>query len=273
MLDRQDSIEHSKAPLKWWGELHFSLNQAYSWQFGSLYFRLIRNAKEWRIEYHRPLHQHEGQQDWKILDNAMAFPQPSKFERYMFNQTGEQFFLMPRLADRSVVIKPVQPIYIPAGQRTSLFISTPLWICGFIDNQRTPLFDFPVIQPKDTWFGIDRMMGQVCYATPVDGRTELNLLRPRAFRAITPIHFYNDSHQQMRLERINVPVPSLPLFHSEDTGRLWTSEINVFQETLGRPPRIRIETRTPPMAGQVTFVQPARIESAGFITNMFESLF
>ncbi len=28
-----------------------------------------------------------------------------------------KFELMPRLADRSVVIKPVDPIYIPAGER------------------------------------------------------------------------------------------------------------------------------------------------------------
>ncbi len=273
MLDSLEYPELPKAQLKWWGELQFALNQAYAWQFGSLYLRLSRGKKEWRIEYHRPALQHEGQQDWNILDHEAALPQPTQFERYMFNNTSEMFYLMPRLADRSVVIKPVKPIYIPAGQRTSLFISTPLWICGFVDNQKSPLFDIPVIQPKDTWFGSDRMSGQVCYATPVDGRTELNLLRPRAFRAITPIHFYNDSHQQMRLKRINVPVPSLPLFYSEEGKRLWTSEIKVYQDSLDRAPRIRIESRTPPMAGQVSFVQPARIESSGFITNMFESLF
>ncbi len=264
---------HPLPNLKWWGELNFSLHQSYSWRFGSLYFRISRGEKEWRIEYYRPQNQHESQQDWQILENAQQFPQPAKFERYMFNQTKESFFLMPRLANRSVVIKPVHPIYIPAGQRATLFISTPLWICGFVDHQKFPLFDFPVIQPKDTWFGVDKMHGQLCYATPVDGSTDLGLLQPRAFRAVTPIHFYNDSNQQMRLERINVPVPSLPLFHSETTGRLWTSEIKVFQDSIDRPPRIRIETRTPPMAGEVTFIQPARADSAGFITNMFESLF
>ncbi|MCH4246295.1 hypothetical protein [Acinetobacter populi] len=268
-----DKLDHVETDLKWWGEFHFSLHQAYSWRFGSLYFRLIRNEKEWRIEYHRPQNQHESQQDWQKLDPDELFPAPILFERYMFNRTGEKIFLLPRLADRSVVIKPVQPIYIPAGQRASLFISTPLWICGIVDNQKKPLFDFPVIRPKDTWFGMSKMEGQLCYATPVDGSTDLKLLKPRAFRAITPIHFYNDSNQQMRLERINVPVHSLPLFHSEETGRLWTSEIKVYQDSIDRPPRIRIETRTPPMAGEVTYIQPARTESAGFITNMFESLF
>jgi hypothetical protein len=38
------------------------------------------------------------------------------------------------------------------------------------------LFDIPVIQPKDTWFGKDPRTGEICYATSVDGRTDLNLL-------------------------------------------------------------------------------------------------
>jgi hypothetical protein len=83
---------------------------------------------------------------------------------------------MPRLADRSVVIKPVDPIYIPAGQRGTLYISTPLWISGFVEGQKEPLFDIPVILPKDTWFGPDHRTGEMCYATSVDGRTELNQL-------------------------------------------------------------------------------------------------
>ena len=269
-----DLFETSEPNLKWWGEFEFTLSQSYAWRFGSLYFRLIRKEKEWRVEYYRPQSQHESQQTWQKLDPEELFPQPMKFERYMFNATNRKILLVPRLADRSVVIKPVQPIYIHAGQKASLFISTPLWICGFVEGQKQPLFDFPVIQPKDTWFGLDKMNGQLCYSTPVDGSTDLKLLKPRAFRAVTPIHFYNDSNQQMRLERINVPVPSLPLFHSEETGRLWTSEIKVMQDSVDKPPRIRIENRTPTIAGKVTFVQPARADSSSSIMpTMFESLF
>jgi hypothetical protein len=44
---------------------------------------------------------------------------------------------------------------------------------------------------------------------------------------------------------MNVPVPALPLFYSESTGRLWTSQIKVYYEGSDHPPRIRIENRTP----------------------------
>ena len=257
----------------WWGEYKFQLNQSHAWRLGPLYFRLFRREKDWLVEYHRLHKQTEMRKDWVRLDEETQLPQPSKFERFMFNRSKEKFFLMPRLADRGVVIKPVQPIYIPAGQRATLFISTPLWLAGIVENQKAPIFDFPVFQTKDTWFGMNYQEGQMCYATQVDGTTNLAEMSINPFRAVTPIHFYNDSHQQMRLERINVPAPSLPLLYSESTGRLWTSEIKVYQNEVDKPPRIRIESRTPPMAEQVSFIQPARSDSASFISNMFESMF
>lgn len=267
-------LNHDELPdLKWWGEHEFELHQPKAWQFGSMLFRLTRGMQEWRLEYHRPQVQYDYEQQWhRINDPNFSFPQPVKIERYMFKSTTNKLQLMPRLADRSVVIKPVDPIYIPAGQRGTLYISTPLWIAGFVDGQREPIFDLPVILPKDTWFGPNHRYGEICYVTAVDGRTELHQLRPRAFRAITPIEFHNISNQQLRFDRMNVPVPALPLFFSESTGRLWTSQIKVLHEGSDRPPRVRIENRTPPHAGEVIYVHPPR-ETAGALFNMFDSFF
>ncbi len=258
---------------KWWGEHHFELNRPQSWQFGSLLFRLTRGLQEWRLESHRPDVQFDYEQQWhRIEDPEFAFPPPVHIERYMFKNTSENIQIMPRLANRSVVIRPVDPIYIPAGQRGTLYISTPLWVAGFVEGQKDPLFDIPVILPKDTWFGPNKRTGAVCYATAVDGRTELHQLKVRAFRAITPIEFHNTSHEQLRFDRMNVPIPALPLFYSESTGRLWTSQIKVLHEGADRTPRIRIENRTPPHAGEVMYVHPPR-EPGGALFNMFDSLF
>ncbi|ENV56135.1 MULTISPECIES: hypothetical protein [Acinetobacter] len=273
MTQQHDLQELASPHLKWWGEHTFELHQVKAWQFGSLLFRLTRGINEWRLEYHRPQYQYDYEQNWhSITDTNFACPQPRKIERYMFKKTHETFQLMPRLADRSVVIKPVDPIYIPAGQRGTLYISTPLWIAGFVEGQREPLFDLPVIQPKDTWFGPDRRNGEICYATAVDGRTDINQLKPRAFRAVTPVEFHNTSSQQLRFDRMNVPVAALPLFYSESTQRLWTSQIKVLHEGYDKPPRIRIENRTPPLAGEVIYVHPPR-SPGGALFNMFDSFF
>ena len=268
-----DVLETETPKMKWWGEQHFDLNRPKSWQFGSLLFRLSRGLQEWRMEYHRPAVQYDYEQQWHAIDDPeFSFPSPVHIERYMFKNTHEDIQIMPRLADRSVVIRPVDPIYIPAGQRGTLYISTPLWVAGFGSGQKEPLFDIPVILPKDTWFGPNHRTGEICYATAVDGRTDLHQLKIRAFRAVTPIEFHNTSHEQLRFDRMNVPVPALPLFYSESTGRLWTSQIKVLHEGIDRPPRIRIENRTPPQAGEVIYVHPPRVP-AGALFNMFESLF
>lgn len=261
------------AKLKWWGEQQFDINQSKAWELGSLLLRLTRGTQEWRLEYHRPHCQYDYEQQWQYLhDQEIAFPHPVTIERYMFKKTNSTFQLMPRLADRSVVIKPVDPIYIPAGQRGTLYISTPLWITGFAEDLREPLFDIPILQPKDTWFGPNEQHGEICYATSVDGRTDLNLLKPRAFRAVTPIIFHNTSHHQLRFDRMNVPIPALPLFYSESTGRLWTSQIKVFYEGNDQPAKIRIENRTPSLAGEVIYVHPPR-SPGGALFNMFDSFF
>ena len=106
----------------------------------------------------------------------------------------------------------------------------------------------------------------------MEGRTDLKQLVPRAFRAVTPVHFHNTSSTLLQLDRMNLPVQALPLFHCSDSGRIWTSQIRVVQDTPNRPPRIRIENRTPPQAGQVAFIQPPRIGEAGLF-HMFDSFF
>ncbi|WP_410487435.1 hypothetical protein [Acinetobacter sp. SAAs470] len=268
-----DYYETNLPPIKWWGTKEFELNRPQAWQFGSLLFRITRSLQEWRLEYHRPRVQYDyEQQYYNIDDPEFGFPQPVKIERYMFKTTQSTLELMPRLANRSVVIKPVDPIYIPAGQQGTLYISTPLWIAGFVKSQKEPIFDLPIILPKDTWFGPNHRTGEICYATSVDGRTDLQQLTPRAFRAVTPIEFHNISPYQLRFDRMNVPVPALPLFYSQSTGRLWTSQIKVIHEGSDRPPRIRIENRTPPLAGEVSYVHPPR-ESASALFNMFDSFF
>lgn len=255
----------------WWGEMPFDIGQSRAWRLGSLEARLTRGVHEWQFSTHRPRRQDEDQHDWVHLDSETPLTEPVQHERYLFARTGPEFILMPRLADRPVIVKPMKPIHIAAGQQGTLFVSTPLWMVGMVKDQREPLFDVPILQPKESWFGPNTLKGDLCYATPVHGRIHLADLPPRAFRAVTPVHFHNTSNSHMPLLRMNLPVPALPLFYSPKQNRLWTSQIDVIQEAPGRPPRIRIDFHTPPQAGAVQFLSPARV--AGGFARMFDSFF
>ena len=266
-------ILHDVALKPWWGLHHFDLQQVRAWQLGSLLLRICRGEQEWRIEYHRTCTGTESDLDWhELTDVLFAMPQPCQVERYMFAQTQAEIQLLPRLADRSVVIKPIDPMYIPAGQKGTLYISTPLWVAAYVPQQKQPLFELAIAEPKDTWFGPNPRTGEMCYATKVDGRTDLNLLQPRPFRAVTPIEVSNHSEQQLRFERMNIPVPALPLFYSTSTGRLWTSQIRVSYDNADRVPRVRIESRTSALAGEVESIHAPRV-SSGVLVNMFDAIF
>lgn len=258
--------------LKWWGQQDFKLGQTRAWRLGSLYVRITRTQNEWQLEYHRPHHQSEFIQDWETLDIETAFSQPCTLQRFLFANTHNNLSLYPRLADRSVIVKPINPIFIPAGHQGMLYVSTPLWMAGLLGDSNDVLFDLPINRPKDSWFGPDTLRGELCYATPVEGRTDLNQLIPRAFRAVTPVLFHNTSDSVVKLDRMNLPVPALPLFYHAETGRIWTSQIDVIHEDSSKPPRIRMENRTPPQAGQVTYIQPPRQAGSSLLT-MFDSFF
>ena len=258
--------------LQWWGEQSFALGQTRSWQLGSLWLSLTRDLYEWRLEYHQPKRLSEYGLAWRSLDPEEALPQPIKLERYLFAETQDTLTLLPRLADRSMVVKPINPIFIPAGQQGQLYVSTPLWLTALPARQADPLFDIPIIRPNDTWFGPDTLKGEICYATPVFGRTQLAHLPVSGLWAVTPIHFRNRSSRQLQLDRMNLPVDALPLFQSLENGQLWTSEIEVVQESDSRPPKVRILQHTPEPAGRVRFINPPRNSDGGFF-RMFDSFF
>ena len=258
--------------LQWWGEQSFALGQTKRFQLGSLWLSLTRDLHEWRLEYHRAKRSEAHTHAWIALDDTHLLPQPTKIERFLFAETQPKLLLLPRLADRSMVVKPINPIFIPAGQQGKLFVSTPLWLTGLPTRQADPLFDLPIIRPNDTWFGPDTLKGEICYATPVFGRTELADLPISGLWAVTPIHFRNRSSQQLQLDRMNLPVDALPLFQSLDNGQLWTSEIEVTQESHLRPPKVRIHQHMPQPAGRVRFINPPRSNEGSFF-RMFDSFF
>ncbi len=85
-------------------------------------FRLTRGIKNGVSEYYRPTLQDDNEQDWHIITDAnFGFPHSVQVERYMFRKkTNPKFLLMPRLADRSVVIKPVdQSIFQQVNEDTT----------------------------------------------------------------------------------------------------------------------------------------------------------
>lgn len=255
----------------WWGPMRYAIGEARKWQLGSLEFSVQRERCEWQIAYHRPTQQDEDQQtNYNILDADAALTAPVTLQRFLFSQTSEMLSLLPRLADRPVVVRPLNPIIIPPGEQGTLYVSTPLWLAGYPENQKSALFDLPIVRPSDTWFGQNMLNGSLCYATPVFGRTDLTQLPPRPFRAVTPILLRNQSNAPMQLQRLSLPVPALSLYRDAREDRWWTPTLDVTQDNHRAPPRVRIESVS--STAHLGFVQPPRAPESTLL-RMFDSWF
>ena len=255
----------------WWGRSDLELNQSRGWLMAGLNLVATRSQREWRFQTRRSPTQHEDQQEWSQQDTAL--PEDASASRHFFKQTTPALYLLPRLADRSVVAKPVNAIYIPGGEEVTLYVSTPVWVACYAEEREAPLLDIPVVRPSDTWFGRSTIQGEVAYATQVLGRTDLAQFPPRPFRAVTPITIRNNGSATLPLERINIPVPYLPVYAAEN-GRLWTPSLHVLKEPGSNPPRIRIEPTISALAGSVELLTPARISTSDHtLIRIFDNFF
>lgn len=240
----------------WWGPQTFEPGQGRHWNMAGMDLTVIRQVREWQFQVHRTGLQDEDNHAWRRDEQLPEVP-VGELRRFVFRTTGDTLTLLPRLADRSVVIRPVMPLFVPPGQEVTFYVSTPIWIACHVKDQADPLLDIPVVRPTDTWFGRDTVRGEICYTTRVNGRLELGQLPPRPFRAVTPVQISNMSNALMPVDRINLPVPFLPVYGAE-SGRLWTPTLHVIAEERQKAPRIRIDSGISTEAGHVTLLSPAR---------------
>ena len=101
----------------WWDQFSVREGQTIQWQIGPLKLAVQRLQCEWQIAYEfedtfveemGDLARDMDAPDIKTLDYV-------HIERHTFDQTGETLWLIPALADRPVVVRPIAPFYVAAG--------------------------------------------------------------------------------------------------------------------------------------------------------------
>jgi len=257
----------------WWGRFDFPYGNGRQWDMAGLKLGIARQPREWHCWVQRTQEQSEDNHLWQQYEgNALAETQ-SDFSRFVFRQTSEHLELLPRLADRSVVVRPLSPVFLPANQETTFYVSTPVWVAGYAEGVVVPVFDMPVVIPRDSWFGPSPVRGQLSYATKVTGRTDLSQVSPRPFRAVTPIHVHNRSNDTMPIDRISIPTPFLPVYAAE-SGHLWTPALTVTRDAHSKQLHIHIDSGITTQAGHVQLLTAARrgVEEHALI-RVFDNFF
>lgn len=251
-----DSL-HYRHPV-WWGGFEFPAGTGRTWSMAGLLLEVTRQPQEWHLRMERTPGQSEDNHEWwQKPGSGLAGMPDAQPCRFVFRHTTPWLQLRPRLADRSVVARPLTPLFVPAGQETTFYVTTPIWLAACVEGVVAPLIDIPVVIPRDSWFGPSPSRGELCYATQVTGRTDLAQLLPRPFRAVTPVRVANHGTTALPIERINIPTPYLPVYGAE-SGRLWTPALAVTRPAGSSLLQAHIESGISTQAGHVTQLSPAR---------------
>lgn len=249
----------------WWEPRAFEIGEARRWRIGPATVRAERRARAWHVLYHAGT---------DPLDDTLTIAEPvrrdepvdagASLSRYAFARTPGRLALEPRLADRPMIVRPVEPMVVAAHERTQLYVSTPVWLAVTTLGPRHLLGELPSYRPSDTWFGPNTVEGELCYATRTSGRSDLGSLPVRPHRAITPVQIEESSGAPLKLERIRVPVGLLALYVS-DRG-LWTPRLTLLRSAGGDVAEIRIDRDAPPEARGATRIAEPRLRSEGMVT-------
>lgn len=192
---------------------------------------------------------------------------PAQSQRFLLSDSEQSVRLTPQLADRAVVVRPMQPTELLPKERATLFVSTVLWARIAVGQQ--PLAELASVRLSDTWFGANTRHGELCYASQTRALLKLDNVQLSPFRAITPITINNQGEDNLKLERINVPVPHLTLYC--DGERFWTSALTVLREKNLATANLHIEAKPP--GGAFLVAPPRRPIRGGVFDRAIDLLF
>lgn len=200
------------------------------------------------------------------IPGAAANAQPHSV-RFLLSDAEPALRVAPQLANRTVVVRPTMPTELPPKQCATLFISTVLWARVTVGEQT--LAELPGVRLSDTWFGADTRRGELCYASQTRALLSLDNIQYSPMRAITPITIDNQGDDNVRLERINVPVPNLTLYC--DGERFWTSGVRILREKNLATANVQIEAS--PRPDTFLVAPPRQLIRGGVLDRAVDLLF
>lgn len=194
-------------------------------------------------------------------------------QRFVRPDDSNEVVFLPALASLPTVIRPFQPLTIPAGGECVIYVGTVVWMQICVGRQRTQLTELALAEPSQTWVGKNTMEGELCYSAPSYARLVLEAVPKRPWRAITPVKIVNRRAEPLLLERFSLPTPLLSL-HQNERGQLWTPGVKVVCETEMNSASLNVDRTLFAAAGTCKLVSPAREKSGrGRLIRTFDRMF
>ena len=228
--------------------------------------------QEWQIRYQRMPDEDSHERWLQRMTNTLPDADMAA-QRFVRNDDGNQVRYLPAMSSLATVIRPHQPLTIPADSECTIYVGTLLWMRIHAGTGGTHLMELPLADPSLTWVGRTTMEGELCYSAATFARLVLDAVPKRPWRAITPVRIVNERREPLLLERFNLPTPLLSL-HRNDKDQLWTPGVTVTCETDMNSARLKIDQKLITAAGNCELVAPAREQSArGGLIRAYDRIF
>ncbi len=262
MNDSSSQPNNNSAPALWASLLTVADKPVYV-EVGDLCLTIRKLLHEWQLSYHWEKKGNQGGFDCRSLDGIGD--NPETIVRIAMETMSDGLSLLPRLADRPIVVRPYSPFTIPAHNKVTLYVTTPIWLSVNFAERVTR--EFPVQQLSDTWMGPKSNAGELCYGSHTHARLDEDMLLHLPYRALTPVTMHNKSGADFTLERLSIPAPHLALYH--DGEQLITQPLTITIDAEGRRGIVNI--------GKISdreVLSPARKNAErGILVSTWENLF
>ena len=178
-MDIATSVKPDELP--WWKERFLPANHRLHCRIGPLTADIFRGSGEWLLGWESG---EEGDSRDAQLELLEGVPEQEMVERFIFKRITGRLRLKPRLLDRHLVSRPRQPLYLPPGEATTLYVSSPVTVNIEVEQPGVSLRELPTVRLSDTWFGPSTRDGELCYASLTSARSHLTEVPDRPHRAI-----------------------------------------------------------------------------------------
>ena len=175
--------------------------------------------------------------------------------RFVMSDTKESVTFQPRLAERSVVVRPRIPVYLPPGQRASIFVTTPLNVLLLAGD--VLLEERSIWNPPETWFGASPVDGELCYASRTSGTRQRAELSVPPTRAVTEVLLENEGAETLEAKSIRLPMTRLNLAWDASDACLVTETVRLVRKDASNA-----ELRVEALPNNTTVLAPPRHKSA-----------
>ncbi len=261
----------------WWGRHEIALDTSRYWQIGPLHLWIEHRMHEWHVQWEHGKDPLEAAVQVEAFHSNVQKPQnaqqPAKVAKFAFREASDALVFTPQLADRPVVTRLEVAMSILPGEEIMLYVSTPLWVKIEMHQPPKTLFELPCFRLSDTWFGPMSSDGLLCFASRTPAYLQLKDIPFRWHAVITPVLVRNLGTDSLLVDRFNLPLPQLSLFHSPRSG-FWTDTVILERMPHSDLTSMTTDRKPPQEAAPTNFISHPRLSSdSKAVFRAFHQLF